>query len=249
MGISSSERIPANQVSGIKAWHLPEVKDGQVIAVEKKRRRDVAGQLIPGNRNDIVYQQVTAGQLEDINQQIYTEVHQKAKQQGYKDGQQAGYQAGLEQGQQLIQQTVGNLNGIIASLNDLLQSQDDQTEQALVNLAVTIAGSILERELSIDSSQVLNIVKQCVDCLPLNASTIHISLSQSDFDLLSQHSDVLPNWSLEVDSTLTSGGCRASSDYSLIEHTLEEQFQQTVNSLVESRFAELSSAADQRSET
>ena len=248
MSINSSDRIPANQVAGIKTWHLPEVKEGQVIAVEKTRKRDAAGQLIPPNRNDVVYQQVTAGQLDDINEKIYSEVYEKAKQQGYQDGQQAGYQAGLEQGQQAIQQTVANLNSIIVSLNDLLQSQDDQTEQALVNLAVTIAGSILERELTIDSSQVLSIVKQCVDCLPLDASTVNISLSQADFDVLSKHSDILPSWKLQVDSSLTSGGCRVSSDYSLIEHTLEEQFQQTVNSLVEKRFADLSKAAEQRSD-
>lgn len=246
--MNSSDRIPADKVVGLKAWHLPEVKEGQVIAVEKNRRRDASGQLVPGNQNDVVYQQVTAGQLEDINQQIYNDIYEKAKQQGFQEGQAAGYQAGLEQGQQLIQQTVANLNGIIQSLNDLLQAQDDQTEQALVNLAVTIAGSILERELTIDSSQILNIVKQCVDCLPLNAATVTISLSQADFDLLSQHSEVLPNWKLQVDKSLTSGGCRASSDYSLIEHTLEEQFQQTVNSLVEKRFADLAVTAEQRAE-
>ena len=246
--MNSSDRIPANKVVGLKAWHLPEVKEGQVIAVEKNRRRDASGQLIPGNQNDVVYQQVTAGQLEEINQQIYNDVYEKAKQQGFQDGQLAGHQAGLEQGQQLIQQTVANLNGIINSLNDLLQAQDDQTEQALVNLAVTIAGSILERELTIDSSQILNIVKQCVDCLPLDTATVKISLSQADFDLLSQHSEVLPNWKLQVDNSLTAGGCRASSDYSLIEHTLEEQFQQTVNSLVEKRFADLAVSAEQRAE-
>lgn len=247
--MNSSDRIPANRAVGIKAWHLPEVKEGQVIAVEKTRRRDASGQLVPANRNDVVYQQVTVGQLEDINEQVYKEVHDKAQQQGYQAGQQAGYQAGLEQGQQQIQQTVANLNGIIASLNDLLQAQDDQTEQALVNLAVTIAGSILERELTIDSSQILNIVKQCVECLPMDASTVTISLSQLDYDLLAEHSEILPNWKLKVDSTLTTGGCRASSDYSLIEHTLEEQFQQTVNSLVEQRFADLSKAAKQRADT
>ena len=247
--MESSDRIPANKVAGLKAWSLPEVKEGQVIAVEKTRRRDSAGQLIPAGRNDVVYEEVTAGQLEDINEQIYQEIHDEAKQAGYEAGQQAGYQAGLAQGQQLIQQTVSNLNGIIASLNDLLQSQDDQTEQALVNLAVTIAGSILERELTIDSSQILTIVKECVDCLPIDTAAITISLSQQDYDLLSEHSEVLPSWKLQVDSSLTPGGCRANSQYSLIEHTLEAQFQQTVNSLVEKRFADLGKAAEQRLET
>ena len=235
----SSNRIPADKSSVFSSWDIPEVKRGQIIQAEKLRQRGPRGELLALQGEEVVYSSITAAQLEEISLAAYEDVRQQAYEEGLKQGQAEGYQTGLKAGEEEIQQQSRGLREVIANLTTYLNGQDDEVEQALVNLATCIASSILRRELSIDSGQVLAIVHEAVHSLPIKASNITVHLSEQDFQLLKQLDDVPEQWKLQIDRTLTSGGCRVTTDQSVVDYTLEDQFQQTVNTIVEQRFAHL----------
>ena len=222
---------------------MPEVREGQIIQAEKLQRRGSRGELVNIDKNEIVYNSLTAGQLDDIIQQAYEDVRQQAHEEGSK----AGYQAGLQQGQQTIQQHAQQLNEAISSLFQFLQGQDDDIEQALVNLSTLIARSILRRELSLDSTHIQQVVQDAIAALPLKSDNVTIFLSEQDYRYIKEQTTVPDTWRLQLDQTLKPGGCRVITQNNIVDYTLDEQFQQTINTLVEERFAQLaahSRAAD-----
>lgn len=242
----SGSRIPADQTASYSAWNAPEVQRGQIIAAEKLQNKGPRGELIDVDKKAVVYNSITAGQLEDIANQAYEDVRKQAFQEGLKQGRTKGYQAGLKAGQQHVDQQAQQLKHTIAELTGYIAGQDDDVEQALINVATLIAKAVLRRELTIDSSHIEQLVKDAVASLPMNASNIQIFLHPQDLELLQTLSTLPSDWQLQADPQLTAGGCRVKTLHSVVDYTLEEQFQQTVNALVEQRFGELAAAARAR---
>lgn len=240
----SNSRIPADKSASFSAWTLPEVKRGQVVQAEKLKNRGPHGELLDVGRDEVVYNTITAAQLEEISQAAYDDVRESAHKEGLEQGYSEGYQAGIQAAQADVQQQVAALQQTVASLMSFLGEQDDQVEQALVNLATTMASSILRRELALDSRHILEVVHQAVQMLPTNVDNLTVHLSEQDYQLLTEHATLADNWQLRVDSAMTPGGCRVTSRHSVVDFTLEDQFQQTVNAIVERRYAELGSRRD-----
>ena len=239
-------RIPADESASFTSWDIPEVKEGQIVKVEKLKQRGPRGELINVSKDEIIYNSLTAAQLEEISSQAYDDVQAQARKEGLKQGHAEGYQAGLDAAQKSLTKQAQTLNNTVAQLYQYLGGQDDEVEQALVNVATCIASAVLRRELSIDSSQIRQVVTEALATLPMNATNIIVNLSEHDHQLLTDQTDIPPQWRLQIDRTITSGGCRISSEHSVVDYTLESQFQQTVNALVELRFAELAVNAKQR---
>jgi flagellar assembly protein FliH len=239
-------RIPVDKTANFSSWQIPEVTEGQFVKVEKLKSRGPKGELVNVDKNEVIYNSLTAGQLEEISNQAYEDVREQARADGLKQGQDEGYQAGINAAQEELNKNAKNLSKTIDMLFSSLAGQDDDVEQALVNLVIGVSRSVLRRELTIDSSQIIAIVNEAVAELPLRASDITIYLNEQDFQLLQEHSEILAHWQLEIDRTLTPGGCRVTSRQSVVTYSLEDQFQQTINSLVDKRFSELSNRTRER---
>ncbi len=244
----SSNRIPADKSDQFSSWAAPEVKSGQVILPEKLAKRGPRGELVDIDRDQIIYKSLTAAQLEEITNQAYEDIREQAYQDGLKQGHAEGYQAGLEQGKETITQQAQALSEVVASLTTHLAGQDDEVEQALVNVAICIASAILRRELTIDSAQIKEVVAEAIAALPMKASNISIHLSEQDHQLLTSLADISDEWKLQIDRTLMPGGCRITTDHTVVDFTLEDQFQQLVNAMVEKRFEALAKQAKDRAQ-
>lgn len=242
MNSESSGRIPANKSSAYTVWELPEVRSGQVYHVEKDHPRGSRGELVNVDKNQIIYNSLTAAQLEEITNQAYDDIHQQAYEEGLAQGKKDGHRAG----QKIIQSKAASLQACIEGLTNILQGQDDELEQGLVNLATCIARSVIRRELAVDSSHILAVVSDALAILPVDSDHVEIALSEQDYQLLSQHTTIPEQWKLLADATVSPGGCRVKTQHSVVDYTLEEQFQQTINHLVEDRFAELAQQAKKR---
>lgn len=235
----SNSRIPADKSASYSAWALPEVKRGQIVQAEKLKHRGPRGELIGVAADEIVYNTITAAQLEEISQAAYEDVRESAYREGIEQGRREGYDAGLEMAETEVSRQVSALQQVIQSLMSFLGDQDDQVEQALVNLSICLASSILRRELTIDSSQIAEVVHEALKSLPVNTENLTVYLSQQDHELLSTRESLAQDWQLRVDPAITPGGCRVTTRHSVVDFTLEDQFQQAVNALVEERFAQL----------
>lgn len=236
----TSSRIPAEKSVTFAAWDIPEVKKGQVIQTEKLRQRGPRGELLGLDKEEVVYSSITAGQLEEITQSAYEDVREQAYREGLRQGHDEGYQAGLKLAESEISRQLQSLQNIVAESMRFLADQDDHVEQALVNLAVEVASALLRRELTIDSSQVLEVVQEAVRALPANAGNITIKLSEQDYQQLNGCEEIEAHWRLQVDPALAPGGCLIVTDQGVVDFTMEQQFQQLVRNMVDQRFASLS---------
>jgi|TARA_B110000908_G_scaffold66818_1_gene80885 flagellar assembly protein FliH len=231
-------RIPADKTANFSSWQIPEVTEGQIVKVENLKNRGPKGELVNVDKNQVIYNSLTAGQLEEISNQAYEDVREQARADGLKQGKDEGYQAGISAAREDLEKNAKNLSKTIDMLFSSLAGQDDDVEQALVNLVIGVSRSVLRRELTLDSSQIVAIVNEAVAELPLRATDITIYLNEQDFQLLQKHSEILAHWQLQIDRALTPGGCRVTSRQSVVTYSLEDQFQQTINSLVDKRFSE-----------
>ena len=242
--MKNSDRIPAKQSMAFTRWELPEVNEGQIIQAEKTRRDIARGQAPDIDKHKVVYSKLTVAEIEDISNRIQADVQKKAYAEGLKQGQEKGFQQGLQQGQALIQTQLQSLQSVIGQLNDVLQVQDTETEQGLVGLAVSVAESILRRELSIDSSHIQAVVREAIASIQAESQTLDIYLNPEDCKLLQEQGQLEPNWRLYDDASITRGGCRLNNQFSVVEYTAEAQFQQTIQQLIDARFAELNRVAE-----
>ena len=56
-------RIPADKTTSFASWDMPEVKEGQIVQVEKIKQRGPRGELINVGKEEIIYNSLTAAQL------------------------------------------------------------------------------------------------------------------------------------------------------------------------------------------
>jgi len=238
----SGNRIPADKSQAFSTWLAPEVRDGQIVQAEKLKERGPRGEIINVDKNAVIYNKMTAAQLEEITSQAYDDIHKQAYKKGFEQGQKDGQKKGLVASKHLLTKQAEALKRISGTLLHLVAGQENAIEQALVSTAISIAGSVLRRELLLDSSHIEQVVAKAVAKLPLDTENITVFLSEQDATLLRENAEIPEQWQLRVDRALSSGGCRISTRQSVVELSLEQQFEQTVDALVEQRYAEL--AAD-----
>jgi flagellar assembly protein FliH len=116
------------------------------------------------------------------------------------------------------------LDAVLGVLAKPLAELDADIEKQLVTLALTVAKHLVRRELRIDPSQVVAIIRETVALLPAAARDVRVHLHPEDAALLREllsapHSDRA--WTIIEDPVLSRGGCRVTTDTALIDARLE----------------------------
>lgn len=236
---NQGNRIPENKTDNVTTWKAPEITDGQIVQTEKLKERGPRGEIVNVAKDAVIYTKMTAAQLEEITIQAYEDIHDKAYKKGFEQGQQEGQVKGLAEADKILKQQLEELKSTTNDLLNNIAGQDNEIEKALVNVAVSIAKSVLRRELVLDSSHMHSIVSEAVAKLPFDAENITVFLSTQNLQMLTEHGNIPEEWNLRSDPSLTAGGCRVVTKQSAVEFTLEDQFQQTVNHIVEERYEQI----------
>jgi flagellar assembly protein FliH len=146
-----------------------------------------------------------------------------------------GYQAGLARARaemqsqlQELDARVRQLEAVLQQLTHPLKALDTEVEQELLQLALAIGEQLARRELKADPAQVVAIVRQCLEQLPVAAREIRVHLHPQDAACVRER--LTPPggeraWSLVEDPTLSRGGCVVKSDSSLVDARLESRLQ------------------------
>ena len=174
----------------------------------------VSGKAIQGRRPG-----KTVSELEDVERRAYEEAFAK--------GREAGVAAAKAEHAQILAQAqaqVKRLEQVVDSLARPLQDVDAQVESELVNLALTVARQLVRRELRIDPSQVIAIIRETVALLPIAARDVRVHLHPEDAAIVRDRlaaTTAERAWSIVEDPVLTRGGCRVTTDSALIDARLE----------------------------
>jgi len=166
-------------------------------------------------------------------------LQQQAQEEGYKagfeEGHKAGFEAGQDAGQKDIQQQLGYLKQILTTLEQPLSDLDQQIEQDLVNLAITMTRQLLRRELRQEPEHVIGAMRAALQALPVSDRKLKIYVHPEDLSIIQK------GLSLEDDDThrqwiedplLTRGGVRLETADTTVDASVEARLNSVISKLL-----------------
>ena len=156
-----------------------------------------------------------------------------------------GYQAGLAAGQAEIKrqsaalnERIQRLDAILATLSRPFEELDDEVEQQLTLLALTVGKQMVRRELRTDPAQVIAVIRESVGRLPAAARDVRVHLHPEDATVVREHLSVPKSgdraWAVVEDPSLSRGGCIVRTDTSQIDARLDSR----LNAIVSAAFGD-----------
>jgi flagellar assembly protein FliH len=154
-------------------------------------------------------------------------VEREAWQHGYKDGHVEGVRKGEAELAKRIAEVdvkVAALEAILGTLARPLDELDATIETELTRLALAIAKHLVRRELKIDPTQIIGIIRHTLSLLPLSARNIRIHLHPDDAAIVRERlarASGEQEWQLAEDPLMARGGCRLTTDNSSVDARFE----------------------------
>ena len=155
----------------------------------------------------------------------------------YNEGLNSGYEAGLKNGQEEINQRCLELDKIVKFLQRPLDDLDEKVTEQLFQLAMTVTGQLIRRELHTDPGQIVAVVREAMTSLPIAERKINIYLHPEDAilvrDALSlSHNDESQPWKVNEDPLLSRGGCKLQAGQSFIDASVETRLNRIIATLL-----------------
>jgi len=169
---------------------------------------------------------VTAEELDDIARAAWDEGHAK----GHADGL-AAAAAETQRRLDTLDARIARVGDILAVLARPLAELDAEVEAQLAQLALTVAGHLVRRELRTDPAQVIGILRHAVSLLPAAAREVRVHLHPDDAALVNEKLAAPASeraWSVVEDPVMARGGCRVSAGSSQIDARLESRLKAAI---------------------
>ncbi|RBW50049.1 flagellar assembly protein FliH [Marinobacter sp. F3R11] len=239
--------LPKEQLTAYERWELP-LLDASGNEVAREEERDV--------------KPLTAGDLADIRQAAREDGLNEGREQGLQEGRAEGYELGHKEGletglaegreqgrsegyDETRAEVTANLDRLELLLKELLlpiRQHQDELETSLLNLTMVLARAVVYRELSIDSSQIRQVVRRAVEALPSTTENVRIHVHPDDYSSVHEVAERFEAAASVVeDDSILPGGCRVETRNSLVDFTVEKRFQRAVQSMLEQQTDELAS--------
>lgn len=183
-------------------------------------------------------QVMTVEEIEAMQKQAYAEAFEQGRQQGLelgtkqgqeqgrKDGYAEGYKQGYEQGQHLLNKQAAELTALLEALSEPFNLLDKEIEHELVKLALAVAGQIIRREIKLHPDEIVAVVREAINVLPLASQKITLNMHPEDAELVRTVLNLdenLPPWRLVENPLITRGGCTVDTDVSSVDATVENR--------------------------
>jgi len=123
----------------------------------------------------------------------------------------------------------------LEALSRPLAQVDDQVHEQLVLLALRIARAVVRRELRMDPTQVIGIVRDAVALLPASVRGPRVLLNPEDAALVRER--LVPTgpesaWSIVEDPALARGDCRVLTDHARLDARVETRLNEALTALI-----------------
>lgn len=187
-------------------------------------------------------QGLTVEEIESIQQQAHaeafaqgeiaghTEGYRKGLAEGIEAGQQQGHAEGLQQGLSdalaTHKQQASDFIKLMDALNEPLKTLDETVANQLVSLSIAIAKQLIRREMKQHPGEIIAVVRAAVAALPIATQKLTLHLHPADAELVKTSlalTDSITAWKIVEDPLLTQGGCKVTTDVSLVDATVEKR--------------------------
>ncbi|HUA20629.1 MAG TPA: FliH/SctL family protein [Bryobacteraceae bacterium] len=160
---------------------------------------------------------------------------QRAVDQARREAYAEGVAAGRQQAEEQVRPAVAGLAQVLQSLSSLREDIREQTNQQLVHLAISIAGRILHREVSIDPDALSGLVKAAylkLQSRELNRVRMHPTLEVLVRKVLDQ-SGSPKNLVLTPDPALNPGEVFFETSQGLLDASVDTQLREIERGLID----------------
>ncbi len=166
---------------------------------------------------------LTAGKLEAIQKEAYEEAWR------------VGHAEGLREGREAAAERVERLEQLLGALAEPFETLDESVETQLVELAMAVARQLFRREIRVEPTHVVGVVREAINLLPIASQDVQVHLHPEDAALVREllsPSDTDPAWVISEDPLLSRGGCRVTTQNSQIDSTAEARLQAVIAAVV-----------------
>jgi flagellar assembly protein FliH len=172
----------------------------------------------------------TVQELEEVEKRAYEEAYAQGRAEGL-----ASAEREMRPQLQQLQARIERLDQIVGTLARPLQELDAVVEDQLVQLALTVSRHLVRRELRIDPSQVIAIIRETVALLPAAARDVRVHLHPEDAAVVREKLAAPAGervWTIVEDPVMGRGGCRVTTDTAQIDARLETRIGTVVSALL-----------------
>jgi len=165
---------------------------------------------------------LTAGRLQEMQEQAWNEAYK------------AGHAAGLESGQKESSIRLARLEQLLTALARPFDELDETVEKQLVELAMTVAKQLFRREIRMEPTHVIGVVREAIKLLPVASRDIQVHLHPEDAALVRESlSDVEGDeaWAIVEDPLIDRGGCEVIAERSRIDAQAKTRLNAIINSI------------------
>jgi len=144
-----------------------------------------------------------------------------------------GREAGLAAAQQEQQSAQVDIAARVQQLDEMLQFMARPVEQLdravqlqLASLAGAIARHLVRREIKTHPDEIVAVIRETVALLPVSARDVRVHLHPDDARLVRERLTEVTGdraWGIAEDPMLARGGCRVTSENSMIDAQLEQR--------------------------
>ena len=247
-------RIPAEAVESATTWVIPPITDhGKILSSAEKEARERRERLLRREKETIetieipepevpAQQGISAEEMQAIFDAAEKDGFEQGHKEGFAKGNTEGYEAGRQQGlMEMRAQLVAEQQRFQKLANALLEpvnEQDSDVEHLLLDVICTLTQSVVQRELLIDSSHIVGLVKTAVDALPIGSKNIRICLNPDDLAAVETYAaEQQLAWSFFGDSELLPGGCRVETPESRVDFSVSSRLQTVLEQFITKQLA------------
>jgi len=163
---------------------------------------------------------LTAGRLEELQQQAYDEAYQ------------AGMQAGTRAGEDQKKRRALRFDELLNALARPFDTLDETVEKQLVELSITLVKQLFRREMQIDPGHVIGVAREAIQLLPVASRDITIHLHPEDAAMVLESLAPVDGeraWAVTEDPLITRGGCTVTSENSRIDAQAETRLKAVIS--------------------
>ena len=201
--MSLSKFLPSEEVEGVQQWEPPSVS---------------------GERGS--HHRITAPPTADELRNLQAQARKEGFEQGKKEGFEFGHKEGVLAAQKRVQAYVKRMDSLFNLLNEPLKTLDDEVEQEMITLIISMVRQLVRREVRADPNQIIGVVREALSILPVASRNVQLVLHPDDAVLIHEIyglSETDLGWKILEDPVMSAGGCRIVTDTSQVDATLESR--------------------------
>jgi len=158
---------------------------------------------------------------------------QTIEQQAREEGRAAGLAEGLAVAEQQLRQRMAQLDALYAAAVHPLLAFDEQTGDALAQLAMVVARRVVAHELQLNPELIARAVREAANALPGATRELRIYLHPDDLALVRALDVVERDWQLLADPSLARGDCRMESERSRLDARVETRLTAAIDAVLD----------------